>query len=60
MAWAVCTPLHRDRTEWQTRIARNDGRLCALVTQTQVVLPAEKTQITYSQLAFVRGLLKVR
>jgi len=23
---------------WQTRITRGDGRLCALVTQTQLVL----------------------
>jgi acyl-coenzyme A thioesterase PaaI-like protein len=29
---------------WQTRITRSDGRLCALVTQTQMVLlPAEKS-----------------
>jgi 1,4-dihydroxy-2-naphthoyl-CoA hydrolase len=39
-----CTPLHRGRTTmvWQTHITRSDGRLCALVTQTQMVLPAEK------------------
>ncbi len=44
-ARAECTPLHRGRTTmvWQTRITRNDGRLCALVTQTQMVLPAEKS-----------------
>ena len=43
-ARAECTPLHRGRTTmvWQTRITRNDGRLCALVTQTQMVIPAEK------------------
>jgi len=23
---------------WQTKITRNDGRLCAIVTQTQMVL----------------------
>jgi uncharacterized protein (TIGR00369 family) len=42
---AECTPLHRGRTTmvWQTRITRNDGRLCALVIQTQIVIPAEKT-----------------
>jgi 1,4-dihydroxy-2-naphthoyl-CoA hydrolase len=36
-----CTPLHRGRTTmvWQTRITRGDGRLAALVTQTQLVLP---------------------
>ena len=39
-AYAECTPLHRGRTTmvWQTRITRGDGRLCALVTQTQMVL----------------------
>jgi uncharacterized protein (TIGR00369 family) len=43
-ARAECTPLHRGRTTivWQTRITRSDGRLCALVTQTQIVIPAEK------------------
>jgi uncharacterized protein (TIGR00369 family) len=41
-AHAECTPLHRGRSTmvWQTRITRNDGRLCALVTQTQIVIPA--------------------
>lgn len=39
-AKAECTPLHRGRTTmvWQTRITRNDGRLAAVVTQTQLVL----------------------
>jgi 1,4-dihydroxy-2-naphthoyl-CoA hydrolase len=43
IARAECTPLHRGRTTmvWQTRITRNDGRLCALVIQTQIVMPAE-------------------
>jgi 1,4-dihydroxy-2-naphthoyl-CoA hydrolase len=43
-ARAECTLLHRGRTTmvWQTRITRSDGRLCALVTQTQIVIPAEK------------------
>jgi hypothetical protein len=27
---------------WQTRIIRGDGRLCALVIQTQIVIPAGK------------------
>jgi 1,4-dihydroxy-2-naphthoyl-CoA hydrolase len=42
-ARAQCTPLHRGRTTmvWQTRITRNDGKLCAIVTQTQIVIPAE-------------------
>jgi 1,4-dihydroxy-2-naphthoyl-CoA hydrolase len=36
---AECTPLHRGRTTmvWQTRITRGDGRLAALVTQTQLI-----------------------
>ena len=40
IAYAECTPLHRGRTTmvWQTRITRGDGRLCAIVTQTQMVL----------------------
>ena len=44
-AYAECTPLHRGRTTmvWQTRITRNDGKLCALVTQTQIVIAPEKT-----------------
>ena len=44
-ARAECTPLHRGRTTmvWQTRITRDDGRLCAVVTQTQMVLQATKS-----------------
>ena len=40
VAKAECTALHKGRTTmvWQTRISRNDGKLCALVTQTQLVL----------------------
>jgi 1,4-dihydroxy-2-naphthoyl-CoA hydrolase len=43
-AHAECTPLHRGRSTmvWQTRITRNDGRLCAIVTQTQIVIQPEK------------------
>jgi 1,4-dihydroxy-2-naphthoyl-CoA hydrolase len=39
-AYAECTALHRGRSTmvWQTRVTRGDGRLCALVTQTQMVL----------------------
>ena len=45
VAKAECTPLHRGRTTmvWQTRITRNDGKLCALVTQTQIVIQPEKS-----------------
>ena len=37
---AETTPLHRGRrtSVWQTRITRADGKLVALVTQTQLVL----------------------
>ncbi|HKF78147.1 MAG TPA: PaaI family thioesterase [Candidatus Dormibacteraeota bacterium] len=40
VARAECTALHRGRTTmvWQTRVTRGDGRLAALVTQTQLVL----------------------
>jgi len=43
-AYAECVALHRGRTTmvWQTRITRGDGRLCAMVTQTQLVLTREK------------------
>ena len=39
-AKAECIALHRGRTTmvWQTRITRGDGKLCAIVTQTQMVL----------------------
>jgi uncharacterized protein (TIGR00369 family) len=41
IARAECTALHRGRTTmvWQTRITRGDGKLAALVTQTQIVIP---------------------
>ena len=44
-ARAECTPLHKGRTTmvWQTRVTRNDGKLAALVTQTQLVIPAGKS-----------------
>lgn len=37
------TPVHRGRTTmvWQTRVTTQEGRLAALVTQTQMVLPAK-------------------
>jgi 1,4-dihydroxy-2-naphthoyl-CoA hydrolase len=43
-ARAVCMPLHSGRTTivLQTNITRGDGRLAAIVTQTQIVLPATK------------------
>jgi 1,4-dihydroxy-2-naphthoyl-CoA hydrolase len=40
---AECTPLHRGRTTmvWQTRIIRGDGKLAAIVTQTQLITPRQ-------------------
>lgn len=37
---AECTPIHRGRRTmvWQTRISTKEGRLVAVVTQTQLVL----------------------
>lgn len=42
-ARAECTPLHRGRTTmvWQTKVMREDGKVAAIVTQTQLVLPAK-------------------
>jgi len=39
-AYAVAEPIHKGRSTmvWQTRITREDGRLAAVVTQTQMVL----------------------
>jgi 1,4-dihydroxy-2-naphthoyl-CoA hydrolase len=39
---AESTPLHRGKTTqvWQTMIRSEAGKLCAVVTQTQMVLPA--------------------
>jgi len=44
--FAECTPLHRGRTTmvWETRITRGDGRLVAVVTQTQLVMTAERNE----------------
>ncbi len=38
----AATPLHRGRQTmvWQTRVTTTDGKLVAVVTQTQLVLPA--------------------
>jgi acyl-coenzyme A thioesterase PaaI-like protein len=35
------TPFHRGKTTmvWQTQIKNESGKLCAVVTQTQMVLP---------------------
>jgi uncharacterized protein (TIGR00369 family) len=45
VARAVCTPLHKGRTTmvWEIRIARGDGKLAAMVIQTQMVIPAGGT-----------------
>jgi uncharacterized protein (TIGR00369 family) len=44
VAYAECTALHVGRSTmvWQTRVTRGDGRLCAIVTQTQMVLDKRK------------------
>jgi 1,4-dihydroxy-2-naphthoyl-CoA hydrolase len=45
--FAECTPLHRGRATmvWETRITRGDGKLAAVVTQTQLVMaPADKPE----------------
>ena len=36
-----CTPVHKGRTTqvWQTRVTNAEGKLVALVTQTQIVMP---------------------
>ena len=41
-ARAECSALHKGRSTmvWQTKITRGDGRLCAVVIQTQMVLKA--------------------
>ena len=41
---AECTPLHRGRTTmvWQTRITRGDGKLAAIVTQTQLIFDKQQ------------------
>jgi uncharacterized protein (TIGR00369 family) len=46
-AHAVCMPLHRGRTTivLETRITRGDGKLAAIVTQTQLIFDAkDKTE----------------
>lgn len=41
-----CVPLHRGKRTmvWQTRVTGPDGRLLALVTQTQIVLEGRKSE----------------
>jgi 1,4-dihydroxy-2-naphthoyl-CoA hydrolase len=41
---AICMPLHRGRTTivLETRITRGDGKLAAMVTQTQIIIPATR------------------
>ena len=45
-AYAVCTPLHRGRTTivLETRITRADGKLAAIVTQTQLLFRQEQKE----------------
>jgi uncharacterized protein (TIGR00369 family) len=41
---AECVPLHRGRRThvWQTRVLNGEGRLAALVTQTQIVIERQR------------------
>jgi uncharacterized protein (TIGR00369 family) len=43
-ARAVCEPVHIGRATmvWQTKIARGDGKLAAIVTQTQMTLATQR------------------
>jgi len=52
-----CRPLHKGRRTlvWQTRVSRDDGRLVALVTQTQIVLPAERSPTEQLAALFATG-----
>jgi 1,4-dihydroxy-2-naphthoyl-CoA hydrolase len=47
-ARAECTPLHRGRTTmvWQTKVTRSDGRVAAVVMQTQLVMSATQKSST--------------
>lgn len=44
VARAECRPIHKGGTTmvWQTNILRPDGKLAAVVTQTQLVMPAKR------------------
>ena len=44
VATATCEPFHRGGRlmVWQTKITRGDGRLCAVVTQSQIVMRPDK------------------
>ena len=39
---AECAALHRGRTTmvWQTTVTSTEGKLCAVITQTQLILDA--------------------
>ncbi len=45
-AHAVCVPLHRGRTTMvlETRITRGDGKLAAIVTQTQLIFGKDEKE----------------
>lgn len=46
MLRAVSIPLHfgRTTTVWQTTVRNGDGRVAAIVTQTQIVIPAKSEE----------------
>ena len=52
-----CRALHKGRRTmvWQTRVSRSDGRLVALVSQTQIVLPAELSPAEQMASLFATG-----
>ena len=56
------TALHKGRTTmvWQTRITRNDGKLCALVTQTQLILERKNSVIRCGAVISAGNRLAVR
>ena len=45
MVFGECLPLHRGRRTmvWQTRVTSDNGRLIAMITQTQMVLEAARS-----------------
>jgi 1,4-dihydroxy-2-naphthoyl-CoA hydrolase len=54
---AVSIPLHIGRTTsvWQTTIINPDGRVAAIVTQTQIVIPAREDENARAVLTARRG-----
>jgi uncharacterized protein (TIGR00369 family) len=53
----ACRPLHKGQRTmvWQTQVSRPDGRMVALVTQTQIVLPRELAPMEQLGSLFAKG-----